>query len=100
MGPRTTHLTSQKFDFWIDGGVFVSLQSREIRPWFIHTKTSNIIHHILEGSIIMELLVMVEVVLVLGPPTDPPKKIILVETGIMGGFTLIIMSVHHPNEII
>ena len=47
----------------------------------------------------MALLVMVEVVLAVVPPTDTPKKIILVVTGMMGGFRLIIMSVHHPHGI-
>ena len=28
VGPRTTHLTSQKVDFWIDGGDFVLSRSR------------------------------------------------------------------------
>ena len=29
VGPRTTHLTSQKVDFWIDGDDFVLSRSRE-----------------------------------------------------------------------
>ena len=38
----------------------------------------------------MVMLIMVEVVLVLGPPTYLPQKITLEETGMMGGFRHII----------
>ena len=40
----------------------------------------------------MVLLEMVEVVLVLGPPIYPPKKIILSEIKSMGGLFNLIMS--------
>ena len=43
------------------------------------------------------LLVVIEVVLVPGPPISPPKKLILSQTGIMGGFIHIRAIVHHPR---
>ena len=45
-----------------------------IHPGFICTKTGPITHHILVGTIIMLLLVMLEVVLIIGPPTYPSIK--------------------------
>ena len=52
-----------------------------IHTWIVHTHTGPIIHRIWGGRIIMFLLVMVEVVLFLLPPTSPPKTIIFSETG-------------------
>ena len=46
----------------------------------------------------MFLLGMVKVELVLGQPTSPPNKLILVETCIMGGLRHIIMSAHHCSK--
>ena len=41
------------------------------------------------------ILVMIEVVLVLGTPIFPLKKLILAQTGIMGGFIHLSIIVHH-----
>ena len=43
------------------------------------------------------LLVMIEAVLVLGPPIYPPKKLILDQTRIMGGFIHLSVIVHHTT---
>ena len=53
--------------------------------WSIWKKKGYLLHHIGIWRIIIIVLVMVEVVLSLGPPTSPPIKFILAETGMMGG---------------
>ena len=57
-----------------------------LRVGIIQKNTGPISHHIRGGSINLELLVMLEVVLVLGTSASPPIKLILVETGMMSGF--------------
>ena len=57
-----------------------------IHLWVIHTKPGTIIHQILGGKTVIVLLVMVEVVLVLGPPNSTPQNTILVESVSIGGF--------------
>ena len=47
-----------------------------IHPHIIQTNTGPILHHIGVGRTNLELLVMVEVVLVLGPPNSSPIKLI------------------------
>ena len=54
-----------------------------IHTWVIQMKTGTIIHHIGVWSINLELLVMVEVVLVIGPHNSTPIKLILPETFMM-----------------
>ena len=41
------------------------------------------------------MLLTVMVVLVLGQPTSPPKRIIMEDTGIVGGFRYLIVRAHH-----
>ena len=77
--------------------ILCDIRVGNIHPWVFHTNEGHIIHHILLGSIIVILLVMVEVILVLGQPTYTNKNMILAETGIMGFFRNIIISTQHPS---
>ena len=46
VGPRTTHVYCQKVDCWLDGGDFVSYQSRYY-PSILHSnKDRYFLHHI------------------------------------------------------
>ena len=58
VGPRTTHLTFQKVDFWIDGGNFCHPREGNIPPLVINKTPGNIIYQALAGRIIMVLLVI------------------------------------------
>ena len=52
-----------------------------IHPWVIQIKTGPIIFHIRGGRIILAMLVMIEVLLILWPPTSPSRKFILADIG-------------------
>ena len=71
--------------FWIDGGDFFHLVVGIIQSLFIQRNTDHLIHYLRGGKILLVFMVMVEVVLVLVPPTSPPRKSILAETGIVWG---------------
>ena len=60
------------------------LRVRIINQWVIQTKTGPLFYYIWKWSINLALLVMLEVLLVLGITTSPPRKLILEETGIVG----------------
>ena len=66
-----------------------------INQWFVKINTGFLIHYFRGGMIILVLLVMVEVGLVLGPPTSTPRKLVLAETGIMGGLFHIRVIAHN-----
>ena len=72
LGTRTTYLTSQKLIVVLMVVILCHIRVGIICPSVIHKNTGPIIYHILAGSIIVFLLIMVEVLLFLGNPTSPP----------------------------
>ena len=59
--------------------------------------TGSIINYIRGKKIILVLLAIVEVVLVLGPPTNSSRKMILKESGIMGGLFHLRVNEQHQT---
>ena len=68
-----------------------------IHPWVIQTETGPIINYIWKVMINLVLLVMVDVVLVLWPPTSPPRKLVLVETGMMRSLSNLSTILQNPQ---
>ena len=77
--PITTHLYSQIIGRWLDGGDFVSYQNSDDKSRSHPKNTNNLLIHIRKGMINSVLIVVAEVVLVLGTPTYPPRKLVLSE---------------------
>ena len=96
MGPRTA-LTTKSLIVRLIVLILCHLRVRIIDILVIHRSTGHTIHQILGNRIIVVLLVMDEVVFILGQPTYPPKKIILVDTGMMCVLIHIIDSAQYPT---
>ena len=75
--------------------ILCHLRVGNIQPWSIPKNTGPLLNYIVVGSDNIMLLVVLEVMVVLGPPNFPPIKLILVQTGMVGGFEHIIFIAHH-----
>ena len=82
----TTHLNQHKYDFWIYGDDFVSYQSSDYTAMRYSKKYKYSPSSYQRRGVKLELLVVVDVVFVLGPPIYPPVKLIMAQIVIVGGF--------------
>ena len=95
--PRTIHIYYQKFYSCIDGGDFVSYQSRYYPSIFHSKKYRYFIDHIGGWRINSVLLAMKEVGLVIGPTIFLPRSIISVQIDMMGIFGHLIVIAYNPS---
>ena len=85
-------LPPKQFIFVLMVVILCHIRVGNIHSFVVHTNTGHIILHVLGGRIIMFLVVMVEVLLILEPTTDTPKKIILEETGMIWGLVQLVLN--------
>ena len=88
--------TTRKFSVVFIEVLLCHLRVGILYPWVIHKTKDHMLNKILGGRIMVVILVILDLVLVLGPPTYPPKKEILLATGEVGDIRNRIMIAQPP----